>query len=434
MKYFLTIFVCLASVFLASIYFSKHGTTDMDIWLMRISYIQQWGPLNAYHLVNTNKDYLPIDAPPLFMFYLFVSLKIAELLNVSYILGMKILLLIFYILSISSFILLSIIKKHNTGGTTFKNAISSLILILSVPYLLFSSLAYSYLDVFFTPFLVLSVISFIKKRWILAGVFITISSLTKWFTVLLIPLYAIYFINFTKFKNRSRIIVQKTGFIKILLGILLVSASILAMFIANNINPVNSLITGFRTSAVRPYVSGLAMNLGWIETYFIRVFSSNRYGGLLNGQNLLIYDRNFPYRTTQSILYYSVILLILVKFFLVKKTIRNWLYVLFLVSFTYFVLSFGVHENHLVMAVLTSLCLAIFTNRFRYKILYVYIATMGLLNLVWFMGIPLLNSTRHIGIRFIGGVDISLLFAILNVIVNLSLLTIYFKNDRNHTY
>ena len=434
MKYFLTILICLASVFLGSIYFSKHGTTDMDIWLMRISYIQQWGPLNAYNIVNTNKDYLPIDAPPLFMFYLFVSLKIAEILNISHILGMKILLLIFYMLSISSFILLSLSKKHNAGNNIFNNTISSLILVLSVPYLLFSSLAYSYLDVFFTPFLVLSVISFIKKRWILAGAFITISSLTKWFTVLLVPLYVIYFTNFTKFKNCPRVVFQRNGLIKISLGILLVLVLILAMFIANNINPVNSLITGFKTSAVRPYVSGLAMNLGWVETYFIRVVSPNKYGGLLNGQNLLIYDRNFPYRAAQSILYYSVILLILVKFFLVKKTIRNWLYALFLVSFTYFILSFGVHENHLVMAVLTSLCLAIFTNRFRYKILYVYIATMGLLNLIWFMGLPLLNSTRHIGIRFISGVDISLLFAVLNVIVYLFLITIYFKSDRNLTY
>src|SRR3989344_9350133 len=92
------------------VYFSHKGTGDMDVWLEWTSHVNRWGPLNAYSIINTtvsdridrnnintNHNYWTTDYPPLTFINLWLAMKAATILGVSWMLGIKIMLLAYYL-------------------------------------------------------------------------------------------------------------------------------------------------------------------------------------------------------------------------------------------------------------------------------------------------------------------------------------------------
>lgn len=378
----------------------------MDIWLMRSDYVKRWGPLNAYQIVNTNHDFESVDYPPLSMVLLFISNKIADFTHISPMLGIKTTILLFYLLAYVSLIYLGIDRKK-----VVVSVVRLTIIFLSGFYFLYSALAYSYLDIWFVPFAICSFGLYRRKKFFLSGVCLAIAIFIKWQPMILLLPFLVSFVSWTKVK-REVSFGQLFSFLKGLLA----GGGLLAMFFALNGISLAAIHEALQRTFYRPYLSADALNMNWLVTYMYHKFFPLMYGGI-DGQITIIQNYNSPWRLISLALLFVSVLAISYKYITKKKKdIIELARFLTLIGWAYFVLGFGVHENHLVIAITCALCLAIISIQKKDIFLYYFLSYFGLANLMIFMGIPVGNEKFLVDRVFLG-FDITLLLALLNVIV-----------------
>lgn len=95
----------------ALVFFPNYGTGDMDIWLGWTSDVERWGPLNAYSIINSSEAWWTIH-PPIYFINFWFALKAATILNVSPMIGIKVILLIYYLATWASLIYLSTVFRQ----------------------------------------------------------------------------------------------------------------------------------------------------------------------------------------------------------------------------------------------------------------------------------------------------------------------------------
>lgn len=159
-----------------------------------------------------------------------------------------------------------------------------------------------------------------------------------------------------------------------------------------------------------PYLSANALNLGWLTSYFLHVYAPNIYGPLRDGGNYIINQS-----VSQSVFIVHKGFFILFYFFSLfaflraKKTFRNLVLFSLLGYLAYFEFNTGVHENHLFLSVL----LAGYLLLWGYWKPFSFLAVLSNLNLFVFYGI---DGRGLVFSRLVGGIDITVAFAILSCI------------------
>lgn len=345
----------------------------MGVWLEWTSHIDRWGPLNAYSIINTNHDYERSDYPPISFINLWFALKAASVGNVSWMIGIKIIILGYYLATWAAIIYLSTFIKKRSIETS---VLVSSGLFLGGLYFVVSSEARGYLDITFAPYVVISLLLFAQRRYLLSGVCLSLAILVKWIAVLMVPAFLFYFIN----KKGRWYRIDRSPMFKFFGGLILTAGLLIISFLANHLS-LFSLVESLRKAFDRPSLADGALNFNWIIHYLMQLIYPETYFWVIRN--------NFHFfQLFSAVIFLSVVIAILKSLAERKKDIGSLLRTSLMISWSYFIWRTGVHENHLFLTILIALCLAVlYTNRSNI-LQYLWLNFIGLANLVVFFGFP----------------------------------------------
>lgn len=390
----------------------------MDIWLEWTTHIAKWGPLNAFNIINTNHDYQSTDYPPLTFVNLYLALKVASIVKVGWVIAIKIILLVYYLVTLVALIYLS---TSNRKRSLAKSAVISAGLFLGGLLFVVNSQALSFLDITFAPYLIFSLATFSRRKYLLSGICLALAILVKWIAILILPALLFYFLK----KQRRQYRVDYLPLIKFFGGIGLVVGLLIASFWLNHTS-LYSLVEALRKTLDRPYLSALSLNFNWIITYLNLLLFPKMYGGLIGGSPKIIMDYNHPFRLISPMILLLVGIVILKTFLKKKKNMNTLLQSGLMISWSYYIWSFGVHDNHLFITVLIALSLAVITTNWNNIKQYLLLSAVNLSSFLIFYGFRFRESTIPFphNFRIILGIDLTVLLAVFHVAIYL----VYLKN------
>ncbi len=282
--------------------------------------------------------------------------------------------------------------------------------------LVLNSVALGYIDVYSGLFVIAALFLLQRGYLTLALVLFTTSCFIKWQPLILAPFIGVYVVAIARDGPSnggkvSRIIAPfaASGIIVVIPVFLFFGANVLEAF---------DRIISYR------YISGNALNLGWIFTWALHVIQPDAYGSLNAGQiDLIIAPETLP-TWPAKILFYAVYAIIFVVFARQKKTFERLVTYSMLCYLAYFIFNTGVHENHLFLVPCFAWILVFLNPDYLTRCLNLSIAANA--NLFLFYGVfgqPLPFP------RVIAGVDITLWFALANVALFFDLLLRHFKAE-----
>ncbi len=356
------------------------GTGDVSIWRNWIDQMSAFGLTGGF--VHSGTDY-----PPLSLIILAMVSRCADVFGTTVFLSLKCSLLIFLIATAASFYWFS------------RNLILTVALEFS---LILNSVALGYLDIYFAPFLIAAFFCLQRGHFTIGVVLFTISCSIKWQPLLIAPFICIYVMTTVGegLSGRDRVSKRAMPF---LIAALIVALPLVMTFGAGAI--INSLE---RAMTRHNFISGYALNFGWLHTWALHLWAPEKYGGLQNGEVDLIQTRDALLMLPEKILFYLSYAAILIAFALKKKTFRHLIVYSILGYLSYFLFNTGVHENHLFPIACLAWILVFIDSSQLVRAINLSIAAN--INLFLFFGVfgQRINTV-------IAGVDMTLWFALANV-------------------
>ena len=245
---------------------------------------------------------------------------------------------------------------------------------------------------------------------------LAVSCSIKWQPLLIAPFVCIYVIAAAGegLVGRDKAFKRALPFI---IAALVVALPLVVMFGAGTI--INSLQ---RAMTRHTFISGYALNFGWLHTWALHLWSPEKYGSLQNGEIDLIQSRDALLMLPEKILFYLSYAAILIAFARQKKTFKQLIVYSMLGYLSYFLFNTGVHENHLFPVACLAWILVFIDSSQLVRAINFNIAVN--INLFLFAGV------FGQGVRcVIGGVDITLWFALANIGLFIGLLFHTFRTD-----
>ncbi|MDI9314278.1 MAG: hypothetical protein QM529_06365 [Hydrotalea sp.] len=166
------------------------------------------------------------------------------------------------------------------------------------------------------------------------------------------------------------------------------------------------IIKTLQFSFSNSFLSANALNFDWLVTWLLHLFHPEKYGGLDNGMVRYIYLSPHGIKIFKLI-FYIVYIYALFSFAIRKKNFETLLAYTSLGFLVYFIMGVSAHENHIYITVLLLAILATEKKNYYYDFLFVLISSN--INLIIFYG--------KVDNRVISGLDATVLFSILNVIL-----------------
>ena len=280
-----------------------------------------------------------------------------------------------------------------------------------------NSVALGYLDIYFAPFLIAAFFCLQRGHFKIGVLMFAISCSIKWQPLLIAPFICIYVMTAAGegLSGRDKLFKRAMPF---LIAALVVVLPLVMMFGAGAI--INSLR---RATTMHNFISGYALNFGWLHTWALHLWAPEKYGSLQNGEIGLIQSRDALLMLPEKILFYLSYAAILIAFALQKKTFKQLLVYSMLGYLSYFLFNTGVHENHLFPIACLAWILVFIDSSQLLRAINLSIAAN--INLFLFAG------AFGQGVRcVIAGVDITLLFALANIGLFVGLLLHTFRTDR----
>ena len=167
----------------------------------------------------------------------------------------------------------------------------------------------------------------------------------------------------------------------------------------------------FRASASHNYLSGNALNANWIYTHFIRVFSPEQFGGLVNKQATYIVTDSAQIQLVPRLLFILFYALTLAVFYRREKSFENTLLFSILGFLAYYTFNIGVHENHLFLVTILAVLL-LWVNKAHWPEVLILILINNI-NLFTFYGIN--GEGPGFSRVLLREVDFALVLAVFNV-------------------
>lgn len=341
------------------------------------------------------------DYPPLSLIILEAVSRCADVFGTTVFLSLKCSLLIFLIATSATFYWFS------------RNLILTAALEFS---LILNSVALGYLDIYFAPFLIAAFFCLQRGHLTMGVLLFALSCSIKWQPLLLAPFICIYVMTAAgeALSGRDKLFKRAMPF---LIAALVVLLPLVVIFGAGAI--INSLR---RATTMHNFISGYALNFGWLHTWALHLLAPEKYGSLENGEIDLIQTHDTLVLLPERILFYASYFGIFWAFVRNTKTFERLLLYSVLGYLSYFLLNAGVHENHLFPITCLAWILAFVDSSQLVRAINLSIAAN--INLFVFYGV----FGQRIQ-RVIAGVDITLLFALANIALFVGLLLHAFRND-----
>jgi len=380
------------------------GTGDVAQFLRWAVKMQDWGLVEGYHVGNN-------PYPPLSPLLLAGAGRWAQLAGLEPRAALKLLLLAMLLLS-------TLIVLAWTRSLLFAG--------LFQLGLLLNSAALGYLDVLFLPPLLLSFWALQRGRLALASLMFGLTVMTKFQPAVLTPLLLIHALGPSRGSNRGSNRGAPGGAARggapdglgpgqedgsrgrrawaAVLPALAVFLLTLAVFGL-------PLLDKLRRVTLDWYLCGGAFNLSWIATWLIRVAAPGWAGGLGPGGVCPMISEIDPlYMWPSKLLFLLAYAAILVAYWRRPKTFANlllWSTIAFLAAW---LLSAGMHENHVYVAQVLALLLAWFDR--RHVLTAVFWSVAANLNLLLTVGVA---GGPVDPVRAVAGLDIGLILSAINL-------------------
>jgi hypothetical protein len=327
---FLIIFVVV--VLLQTIFLHSPGTVDVNNHLRWMNAAWTDG-LNGYRAV---KDY-----PPLSFLILYALTFTAHAFDLNDFVTYKIFIVLF---CTATFILAAFSTRD-------------LLVSVSIFMLCFiSGVLLGYIDVFYAPFLILSLHFFRRNRVFLTCLLLLVASLTKWQPLIIAPFVIVYFSR-TKLANLF------------LTSIPLIFLVGLVLFVFGS-EPIRT----FNAALSHERLSGSALNNLWLYAVLLDITPKTSITNL--GKTAVLAPYSF-----------KIAFFVLYLYFLVltyrRANVEDTVYYSVICFFGYYLFNYGVHENHLFVPAIVAL---MFINNSKKKFFYSYVAFMAVINMVVMYG------------------------------------------------
>jgi hypothetical protein len=377
------------------------GTVDVPSWLGWIEGIERDGLIGGY--VNGELIYPPLT------WVILQGVAIAyHALNIEMFLAFKWSMVVFLFLTSAVFLLWT--------RDFFLTAILHLSLILS-------SVSLGYLDIYYTPTILLAFWALKERKVFLFTVFFTISCLIKWQPLIIGPFLLVHIAGLTDIRQ------WKTTLWFLLRNVALPAGVLIGVIVL----PFGQAVLGsLQNGMSHTGLTGNALNYNWIVTYYLRVTQPDRFGPLANGIidyiEILDWSADWSIPAVSRILFALFYAATLLVFLRRPKSFDNLLRFTILGYFSYFTFNIGVHENHLFLAAFLSFVLYWVSPRDRYIALMLNLITN--INIFLFYGL-----TGGYPYQRVVGVDVSLPLAIFNVVFFLAFwaMTCLYKSPHAET-
>lgn len=175
-------------------------------------------------------------------------------------------------------------------------------------------------------------------------------------------------------------------------------------------NPLD-ITYAFQKALDRDYLSANALNLNWLITAYLKITNPEIYGIAKNGIITWI-KISGEIKDNLKLLFWAIYLSTIISYIFSKSDYETFLKFAGFGSMAYFTFNFGVHENHMYLAVLIySLLVLINPSHLRD---YIYIITSNNINLYLFYGFHGIGPKE--GRLIFDQVDVSIPLAFMNIL------------------
>ena len=383
----------LVNLIAVSFFFSP-GTGDVSIWETWMQKIDTDGLTGGFS--NTGTDY-----PPLAFVILAAVVRCVQVFGVTPLFALKCSILLFLFATSACFYWFT------------RNPLLTAALELS---LILNSVALGYLDIYFAPFFIAALFLLQRGKFSLGFLFYAISCAIKWQPLIIAPFICLYILAGARrdAMDSGRIKRQLVPFAR---SALVIVIPILAIF------GVPAVFDSFkRALTYHKFLSGYALNLGWIQTWVLNLLSPEKYPPLQTGAIDAVIVRDAWIVWPNKLLFYASYLTILFAFARQTKTFTRLIVYSMLGYLAYFSFNTGVHENHLFLICCLAWILVWLDGNELFRAINLTLAANA--NLFLFFG----AFGQRLNPVF-GGIDITLFFAVANLCLFAGFLLHTFKAD-----
>lgn len=362
--------------------FNAPGTHDVWMWIGWATPMTELGLIDGYS--QSNSFY-----PPLFFA------------------GMRLLMFAEQVTGIPGFYLFKsslLICSIATCWLVWRWTQNQIIVLMLYFSLVFSSVYMVYVDAWIAPFLTGALFVLSKKRYRTFSILYCITCLIKWQPIILSPVIGLYILG-VGIENHFDRQAWRQLLLRCVGPGLLLAGAVLSIF------GFDVIFQKLAAALNEGILSAQALNLGWVMTYSLHIFSPDLYGPLQNNENDMINGLPLLAAIPLKILFIAVLLTTLFYFFKNKKSEQNFLLFLLTVYLSYYALNTGVHENHLFIATLLSLTLAGLNE--KYLPTAIIINLMNMINMLMFY--PFYEDYTKAGLM-VFNLNISLVFSVFNTL------------------
>lgn len=365
----------------AVLFLQSPGTSDVWLFMRWMDNISRLGVVAGYQMNDTVQ-------PPLYAVIFWVIAKSGEWLGTSPFIAYKVSLLLAWLL---------------TGLCLRQWTASSASIWTTLLLLIPNSMALGYFDIYLAPLLLLALWAARTERWALFSASFALLALTKAQGLILAPFGAIFAAKVALGEREMRDTVRVIAMVAAPAG--LIGLLVLAVFGAG-------MITAFQRAVEHDMFSGQALNLPWVITHYVRAARPELFGGLLpdGTAEWMRVPATHALRWWMRAIFYTVYGLILLIYARRGRSLQDFVFYSLLGFLAYFVLSTGVHENHLFYAAIISVVLFLIDRSYIYHAGICCLAAN--VNMILFYGLT------GAGLPFsrVVGVDLAVVFAGVNVV------------------
>jgi hypothetical protein len=370
---------------LALLFLHSPGTEDVNVFLRWMAATEKYGVIDGYSRSNTT---FADRYPPLAFVLLSGIDKVGMVLHLNRFEALKLGLFLFLLLTSASFYAYT---RNLFLTTLFQFALT------------LNSVALGYIDILNAPFLVLSLLA-LRRGWLVTfAILYSISFTIKFQPLILAPFIVAYIVKIETLRD-----IRSIDFRQVLRGLLpMLLAPILLLLVFGT-----TFLSSVGNTVTREFLSGQALNFGWILTYLLHVLAPGAYGALEDGAITLIVRPGGLLSAGPYLIFLLVYGFIFIRFLRMRKTFAGLLAYSLLGYLAYFIFSTDVHENHLFTACILAGLLVLESR--RYLLPFLIWALAANLNMFIFYGIDGKGLSFS---RVVAGFDVSLLFAIAYVVL-----------------
>lgn len=279
-------------------------------------------------------------------------------------------------------------------------------------------------NIYLVPQLFLSIYFIHKECFFWGGILYGLAISTKWQPIILLPLFGAYIFDLYR-RNFREIFFRSVRFLSGI-SIIVLFSWMLVIIQPGGMEAFGRAFDFLKHGA--PMLSGQAMNLNWIVTYWIHIYRPELDFSLqhLEGLNRQVPTGIAPF-IFRGILFFVVSAILMAKYWFSKnKDLAKFLSTSLMIFFTHQILNKSAYEKHIFYSATFMLFLYLLRPTRSKRYLLVMFDIMTALNLILFYGF---TGGKWFN-RLFFGFDMTVLLSFVYVIIYLWILFKYLRNEK----